>query len=135
MKTKLYTLLVAMMIAGSSAKAQTPDNTIKAIKVEFDGTSMTIGLSQQPKIVMEDGYVVIKTILQSIALPLPCRATFVDASGAAIEDVVVYNNDKTKPLSVYSLDGKKLASLRDKDELVTLRKGIYIINGKKMAIQ
>mgnify|MGYP002524219014 CR=1 FL=1 len=111
-------------------------NEIKAIKLEFDGISMTIQLSQQPKIVMEYGYVVIKTSNKSITLSLPCRATFVDASGTtAIDDVVVRNNDETKPFSVFTLDGKKVATLKDRNELATLRKGIYIINGKKMIIK
>ena len=122
-----------MMIAGLSARAQTSENTIKAVKVEFDDSSMTFGLSHHPEIVMEDGYVVIKTILQSITLPLPCKATFVDANGTAIDDVVVYNNDETMPLGIYSLDGKKLATL--KDEPITLPRGVYIIHGKKIVIK
>lgn len=135
MKTKWVILLVVVMMAGVSARAQTPNNAIKAVKVEFDGTSMTIELSNHPEIVMDCGHVVIKTVTNSITLPLPCKATFVDANGTAIEDVVVYNNDETKPLCVYSLDGKKLAMLKDMNELVTLRRGIYIINGKKMTIK
>lgn len=135
MKAKLQVLLVVIMMAGLSARAQTPNNTIEAIKLEFDDTSMTIQLSHQPKVVMENENLVIKTITNSIILPLPCRATFVDANGAAIEDVVVFNNDETKPLSVYSLDGKKVATLKEKNELMILRRGIYIINGKKMIVR
>ena len=110
-------------------------NEIKAIKLEFGGVSMTLELSQKPIIVMENGNIVIKTSTQSITLSLPCRATFVDAKGTAIEDVVVRNNDETKPISVFTLDGKKVAVLKDRDELITLRRGIYIINGRKMIIK
>lgn len=112
-----------------------PGNGIKAIKLEFDGISMTIELSQQPKIVMEYGFVVIKTSNKSITLSLPCRATFVNGTGTAIDDVVVRNNDETKPFSVFTLNGKKVATLKDRNGLTTLRKGIYIINGKKMIIK
>lgn len=124
-----------VMMADLSASAQTPNNTIEAIKLEFDDTSMTIKLSHQPKVIMENEHIVIKTVTNSIILPLPCRATFVDASGAAIEDAVVFNNDETKPLCVYSLDGKKVTTLKEKNELMTLRRGVYIINGKKMIVK
>lgn len=135
MKTKRVILLVVMMMAGLSATAQTPNNTVEAIKLEFDDTSMIIKLSHQPKVVMENENLVIKTITNSIIFPLPCRATFVDASGAAIEDVAVFNNDETSPLCVYSLDGKRVATLKEKNEFMTLRRGIYIINGKKMIVK
>jgi hypothetical protein len=41
-----------------------------SIKVEFSGTSMTIELSQQPKIVTEDGKLVLKTNSMSVAFTL-----------------------------------------------------------------
>ena len=135
MKIKTYTILAVMLMICMSAMSQTQENIIKAIKLEFDDTSMTIKLSHQPKVVMEDERLVIKTVTNSIILSLPCRATFVDANGAAIEDVVVFNNDETKPLCVYSLDGKKVATLKEKADVMTLRRGIYIINGKKMIVK
>lgn len=135
MKTKIQILLAAMLMVCMSAMTQTQENIIKAIKLEFDDTSITIKLSHQPKVFMENEQLVIKTVTNSIILSLPCRATFVDANGAAIEDVVVFNNDETKPLCVYSLDGKKVATLKEKDEVMTLRRGIYIINGKKMIVK
>ena len=135
MNAKLQVLLVVIMLVGLSARAQTPNNTIEAIKLEFDDTSITIKLSHQPKVDMENENIVIKTITNSIILPLPCRAMFVDASGAAIEDVVVFKNDEKKPLCVYSLDGKKVTTLKEKNEFMTLRRGVYIINGKKMIVK
>ena len=106
-----------------------------AIKLEFGGTSMTIELSQKPKIVMENGSLVIKTSAKSVTLSLPCKATFIGSTDTAIDDVIVRNIDEAKPLSVFTLDGKKIATLKSKDEIATLRKGIYIINGKKMIIK
>ena len=122
--------LLALIFVSLSVSAQ-----IKAIKIEFDDTSMTIELSQEPKIVMENGNVMIKTSTESISLSMPCKATFVEATNSALEDVLVRNNDEAKNLCVYSLDGKKVASLKNKDELISLRKGIYIINGRKMIIR
>ena len=124
--------------AVTPGQGDTPDqgNVIKAIKLEFDGTSMTIQLSQQPKIVMEYGYVVIKTSNKSITLSLPCRATFVDATATtAIDDVVVRNNDETKPFSVFTINGRKVGILKDRKEALSLRRGIYIINGKKVLVK
>ena len=106
-----------------------------AIKLEFGGTSMTIELSQKPKIVMENGSLVIKTSAKSVTLSLPCKATFIGSTDTAIDDVIVRNIDEAKPLSVFTLDGKKIATLKSEDEIATLRKGIYIINGKKMIIK
>ena len=127
---KGHVSLLALIFASLSVSAQ-----IKAIKIEFDDTSMTIELSQEPKIVMERGNVMIKTRTESISFSLPCKATFVDTTDSAIEDVVVRNTNEAKTLCIFTLDGKKVASLKDKDELITLRRGIYIINGKKMIIK
>lgn len=132
---KTHTLLTVMLMVCMSAMSQTQENIIKAIKLEFDDTSMTLKLSHQPKVVIEKENLVIKTVTKSIILSLPCMATFVDASGTAIGDVVVFNNDETKPLCIFSLDGKKVATLKEKDELISLRRGIYIINGKKMIVK
>ena len=113
----------------------TPATEGSAIKLEFGGTSMTIELSQQPMIVMEDGYLVLKTSTMSVALSLPCTATFVGTSHTAIDKVLMHNNDEEKPLNVFTLGGRKVATLKDKNELITLKRGIYIINGKKMIIK
>ena len=106
-----------------------------AVKLEFGGTSMTVELSQQPVIVTEDGCMVLKTSTMSVTLSLPCTATFVGASHTAIDKVVMRNNDEEKTLSVFTLDGRKVATLKGKNELITLKRGIYIINGKKMMIK
>ena len=103
-----------------------------AIKVEFGGTSMTIELSQQPKIVNEGGNLMLMTSSMSVALTLPCKVTPIDGSNTAIDQVVIRNNDENIPINVFTLDGKKVATLKDSNDFSTLRKGIYIINGKKM---
>lgn len=106
-----------------------------AIKVEFSGTSMTIELSQQPKIVTEDGKLVLKTSSMSVALTLPCKVTPIGGSNTAIDKVALRNNDENVPINVYSLDGKKVGSLKDKNEVLSLERGVYIINGKKVFIK
>ena len=108
---------------------------IKAIKIEYDGTTFTIDLSQQPKILMENGIVVIKTRTESITLSLPCKVTYVETTGSTLKDVVISNIDELNSLSVYTIDGMKVATLKDDDKLLTLKRGIYIINGKKMIIK
>ncbi len=106
-----------------------------AIKVEFGGTSMTIELSQQPKIVTEDGKLVLKTNSMSLMLTLPCKVTPVGGSDTAIDQVVVRNNDENAPINVFSLEGKKVGILKDKNEVLSLKLGVYIINGKKIFIK
>ena len=106
-----------------------------AIKVEFSGTSITIELSQQPKIVTEDGKLVLKTSSMSVALTLPCEVTPIGGSNTAIDNVVIRNNDDDAPINVYSLDGKKVGTLKDKNEVLSLERGVYIINGKKVFIK
>ena len=132
MKDKLYPIIIllAFLLLPMHMQAEGA-----AIKLEFGGTSMTIELSQKPKIVMENGSLVIKTSAKSVTLSLPCKATFIGSTDTAIDDVIVRNIDEAKPLSVFTLDGKKIATLKSKDEIATLRKGIYIINGKKMIIK
>ena len=106
-----------------------------AIKLEFGGTSMTIELSQKPKIFSEDGNLVLKTTSMSVTLSLPCKATFVGNTGTDVEDVVVSNNDVTKPLCVFTIDGREVGTLKDRKQILSLKRGIYIINGKKVFIK
>ena len=106
-----------------------------ALKVEFSGTSMTIELSQQPKIVTEDGKLMLKTSSKSVVLTLPCKVTPISSSNTAIDKVVIRNNDDDAPINVYSLDGKMVGTLKDKNEVLSLERGVYIINGKKVFIK
>jgi hypothetical protein len=106
-----------------------------AIKVEFGDTSMTIELSQQPKIVNEEGTLVLKTSAMSVVLTLPCKITPIGGSDTAIEDVVIRNNSDNAPISVFTIEGKKMATLKDKSDAFSLGKGIYIINGKKVVVK
>ena len=106
-----------------------------AIKLEFGGTSMTIELSQKPKVISENGNLVLKTTSMSVTLSLPCKATFVGNTGTDVEDVVVSNNDVTKPLCVFTIDGREVGTLKDRKQILSLKRGIYIINGKKVFIK
>ena len=123
-------LLLAMVMLPMQMRAES-----SSIKVEFSGTSMTIELSQQPKIVTEDGKLVLKTSSMSVALTLPCKVTPIGGSNTAIDKVVIRNNDDNAPINVYSLDGKKVGTLKDKNEVLSLERGVYIINGKKIFIK
>ena len=106
-----------------------------AIKLEFGGTSMTVELNQQPKIVSENGNIVLKTNSMSVMLALPCKVTPIDGSGTAIGKVTIRNNEDNAPINVFTLDGKKVATLKDRTEVLSLMRGIYIINGKKVFIK
>ena len=129
-KLHITILMLAMLFMSMQMRAEGA-----AIKVEFTGTSMTIELSQQPKIVTEDGKLVLKTISMSVALTLPCKVTPVGGSNTAIDQDVIRNNDDNTPINVYSLDGKKVGTLKDKNEVLSLDSGVYIINGKKVFIK
>lgn len=117
------TIMPIQMHAGSS------------IKLEFGGTSMVIELSQQPKIVYEGGNLVLKTNSLSVTLSLPCKVSPIGDSGTDIKKVVVRNDSAECPLNVYTLTGKKVATLKDKDASLSLDKGVYIVNGKKVLIK
>ena len=106
-----------------------------AIKLEFGGTSMTVELSQQPKIVNENGNIVLKTNSMSVTLALPCKVTPIGSSGTAIDKVTIRNNEDKAPINIFSLDGKKVATLKDRTDVISLTRGIYIINGKKVFIK
>ena len=129
---KLYStiLMLVMLLLPIQMRAEG-----SAIKVEFGDTSMTIELSQQPKIVTEDGKLVLKTNSMSLMLTLPCKVTPVGGSDTAIDQVVVRNNDENAPINVFSLEGKKVGILKDKNEVLSLKRGVYIINGKKIFIK
>ena len=96
---------------------------------------MTIELSQKPKVISENGNLVLKTTSMSVTLSLPCKATFVGNTGTDVEDVVVSNNDVTKPLCVFTIDGREVGTLKDRKQILSLKRGIYIINGKKVFIK
>ena len=106
-----------------------------AIKVEYGSTSMTVYLSENPKIVNESGNLVLQTSFKSISLSLPCKVTPIGGTDTAIDNVFIRNNNENLPLNVYTLDGKKVATLSDKNEPLSLDKGIYIINGKKIIVK
>ena len=106
-----------------------------AIRVEYGSTSMTIKLNEQPKIINENGMLMLNTSSFSVALTLPCKVTPIGGSGSAIEKVVIHNNENNAPINVFTLDGKKVATLKDKNEAISLECGIYIINGKKILIK
>ena len=106
-----------------------------AIKLEFGGTSMTVELNQQPKIVSENGNIVLKTNSMSVMLALPCKVTPIGGSATAIDKIIIRNNNDNAPINVFTLDGKRVATLKDRTEVLSLTRGIYIINGKKVFIK
>lgn len=106
-----------------------------AIKVEYGSTSMTIELSQKPKILSENGNIVIKTASQTVIVTLPCKVSF-QGSSTAIDDVVnIRNIDNNTPIDVFTIDGKKVGTINSKDEMLSLKRGLYIVNGKKIIIK
>ena len=107
-----------------------------AIKLEFGGTSMTIELTENPKIVNSGSNIVLKTNSTSVTISLPCKVTIVDGSSTDIKDLVnIKNNSDDEPLNVFSLDGRKIAVLENTSQLLSLKHGIYIVNGKKIIIK
>lgn len=128
---KVYSTILVLVLLFLPVQMQAEGSSIK---VEFSGTSMTIELSQQPKIVNEDGKLVLKTSSMSVALTLPCKVTPIGGSNTAIDKVALRNNDENVPINVYSLDGKKVGTLKDKNDVLSLERGVYIINGKKVFI-
>ena len=108
----------------------------KAIKVEYGSTSMIIDLNESPKVVYENSNMVVRTNTASISVSLPCKITFTDGSSTDIKEIVTLRNDNEgEPLNVFALDGRKIATLKDKTQLLSLKKGIYIVNGKKIIIK
>ena len=122
-------LLLSMMVSPTIANAA-------SIKVEYGSTSMTIELNEKPRFVTQNGSIILKTNSTSVTISLPCKVRITDNSYSDIHDVInVKNNNDNAELNVFSLDGRKVAVLKDKSESVSLRPGIYIINGKKIIIK
>ena len=105
-----------------------------AIKIEYGGTSMTIELSQCPKILSDNGNLVLQTNSMSLSLSLPCKVTVIGNSGTSVKNVFVQNNNQN-PIDIFTIDGKKITTLKDLNIKQELRKGLYIINGKKVLIK
>ena len=106
-----------------------------AVKLEYGGTSMTLSLGQKPQIVNEGDIIILKTSSMTVTLSVPCKATFVGVSDTSIDKVVLRNNEEDKPIDVFTIDGRKVTTLKGKNETLSLEKGVYIINGKKMIIK
>ena len=123
-------MLLAIMTFAFNAHAASG----QAIKVEFEGTSLTVILSDKPKIVMEDGNIVLKTVSTSVILSLPCKATCIDNAEYIPNGIAGIRNNDNKPLDVFTLEGKKIATLKN-NEVKNLQRGIYVINGKKIHIK
>ena len=129
---KLYSaiMMLALLFLPLQMKAEGV-----AIRVEYGSTSMTIKLNEQPKIINENGVLMLNTSSISVALTLPCKVTPIGGSNTAVEKVVIRNNEDNTPINVFTLDGKKIATLKDKKEAISLERGIYVINGKKILIK
>ena len=123
--------VIAMLALMFSLQTKAVGN---AIKLEYGGTSLTVILSEKPKIVMENGNIVLKTISTSVVLSLPCKATYVDNAEDNPNDIADIRNDDSKPIDVFTIEGKKIATLKN-NEVKNLQRGIYVINGKKILIK
>lgn len=124
--------LIVMLAMMSMVQAQAEGY---AIKIEFGGTSMTFLLKENPKIVTENGNLVLKTNSTSVILSLPCKATFVGSADDETNGIVnIRNYSEKQTIDVRTLDGKKVA-IMNKDDMINLERGIYIINGKKILIR
>ena len=124
----LSMMMLAMMALTINANHQ-------GLRVEYGNTQMAIALSDYPKIVKEGSNIIVKTSYSSETLTLPCKFSFINSSSTAINEVVNILNNNDEPLTVFSLDGKKVAVLKDKSELISLKRGVYIVNGKKIMIK
>jgi hypothetical protein len=71
----------------------------------------------------------------SVTLALPCKVTPIGGSATAIDKIIIRNNNDNAPINVFTLDGKRVATLKDRTEVLSLMRGIYIINGKKVFIK
>ncbi len=105
-----------------------------AIKIEYSGTSITVLLSDKPKIIVEDGNIVLKSVSTSIIFSLPCKATYVDNAEDNPNGIADIRNNDSKPIDVFTIEGKKIATLKT-NEVKNLQRGIYVINGKKIFIK
>ena len=105
-----------------------------AIKIEYSGTSITVLLSDKPKIIVEDGNIVLKSASTSVILSLPCKATYVDNAEDNPNGIADIRNNDSKPIDVFTIEGKKIATLKN-NEVKNLQRGIYVINGKKILIK
>lgn len=123
--------VVAVLVLMFSLQAKADGS---AIKIEYNGTSITVILSEKPKIVMEDGNIVLKTISTSVFLSLPCKATYVDNAENNPNGIADIRNGDNKPIDVFTIEGKKIATLKN-NEVKNLQRGIYVINGKKILIK
>ena len=131
---KLYSTVMMLAVMAFAFNAHAASG--QAIKFEFGNTSMTIELSENPKIINSGSNIVLKTNSTSVTISLPCKVTIVDGSSTDIKELVNIRNDSDDvPLKVFSLDGKKIAVLEDKSQLLSLKHGIYIVNGKKIIIK
>jgi hypothetical protein len=106
-----------------------------SIKVEYDNTSLTIELKDNPRIINQGENIVLVSDSQSVTLFFPCKVTFQGSSGNNSNGIISIRNNGKTPLEVYTLDGRKIVSLTDKSELFSLKSGIYIVNGKKIIIK
>ena len=128
---RLSMIMLAMMALTINVNAA--DN--QELRVIYGNTQMAIALSDYPKIVKEGSNIVVKTSYSSVTLTLPCKVTVVNTSSTAINEVVNIRNIGDEPLKVFSLDGRKVAVLKEKSQLLSLKRGIYIVNGKKIVVK
>ena len=130
---RFYLSMIILAMMALTINVNAADN--QELRVVYGNTQMAIALSDFPKIVKEGSNIIVKTSYSSVTLTLPCKITFANTSSTAINEVVNIRNIGDEPLKVFSLDGKKVAVLKEKSQLLSLKRGIYIVNGKKIMIK
>ena len=128
---RLSMIMLAMMALTINVNAANNQE----LRVIYGNTQMAIGFNEYPKIVKEGSNIVLKIGRSSVTLTLPCKVTVVNTSSTAINEVVNIRNIGDEPITVFSLDGKKVAVLKEQSQLLSLKRGIYIVNGKKIMIK
>lgn len=126
-------LMILLVMMAVSINVNAANN--QELRVVYGNTQMAIGFNEYPKIVKEGSNIVLKIGRSSVTLTLPCKITFANTSSTAINEVVNIRNIGDEPITVFSLDGKKVAVLKEQSQLLSLKRGIYIVNGKKIMIK
>lgn len=105
-----------------------------AIQLIYNNTSLTIELSERPRFVKENSEITLTTDIRSITIALPCKVTFVEQTSGLEDIIIIRNNEEKSPINVFSVDGRKIATIKKEDRYF-LKRGIYVINGKKFLVK
>ncbi len=118
MKKLLFTVLLA---AGMTAQA----DDYKYLTFACNGTEQSVTLETIQKITFEDGLVVVATSDGSVSFTQSQMEKMYFSASAATAIQTVDADAESEQTEVYDLSGRKMSNNN-------LKKGIYIINGKKV---